>query len=174
MKPWYLLVGRLHLLALKLHESRTLFQPLRLEECLAHSRCPINTCRLMVVKVRKHSFFSPWYFYTRCGAEQNGWIKFKRIERKEEEEYEVSWDLQICAAMMLSKVSQCQRNPPIQTKPVFLKPESPGTLAWMQIRTQEVPRGSAPYLHFQQGWGCCYCWSVDHMWSGDVVNNQRK
>ena len=57
MKPWYLLVGHLHLLALKLHESRTLFQPLHLEECLAHSRCPINTCPLMVVKRRKHSFF---------------------------------------------------------------------------------------------------------------------
>lgn len=37
-----LLVGHLHLLALalKLHESRTPFQPLHLEECLAHSRVP--------------------------------------------------------------------------------------------------------------------------------------
>lgn len=63
MKPWYLLVGHLHLLALKLHESRTPFQPLHLEECLAHSRYPINTCQLMVVKVRKHSFFPLIFLY---------------------------------------------------------------------------------------------------------------
>ena len=48
---------------------------------------------------KKALIFFPWYFYTRHGAEQNGWIKFKRIERKGEEEYEGGWDLEICAAM---------------------------------------------------------------------------
>ena len=53
-------------------------------------------------------------------------LNLKELERKNMREVETFKSVQL---WVLSKVSLCQRNPPIQTKPVFLKLESPGTLA---------------------------------------------